>query len=328
MNVDIWNENVTWSEFNSEWFRVLIFFPLLILYVLSQIINPISQMIWRNKDVKKGKPSQERWAWENSKKSKNRKLTSHDQYKEEYTFSYLALGDCYTIGEKVQSSDIFPMKLALLLRQSGIAVSDPFILAKTGWKTNDLSNAIQQQFEINRPHDNINKKFSFVTLLIGANNQYNGHSIESYQEEFYGLLNLAVGFTRNPQLVFVLSIPDWGATPFAQGMNRSKISIEINNYNSVNRAIALSHNCHYFDVTESTRKHMDDPRYIAFDGLHPSKLEYAHWAEKLSILIRGSLSLSVRDKARKRTEIEFWFRGEIKITIKKIEISLNFLGWL
>ena len=122
--------------------------------------------------------------------------------------SYLALGDSYTIGEGVPDADRWPVQLATALRAEGIDLADPRIIATTGWTTDELASAIDVAEPVGR--------YDFVSLLIGVNNQYRGRSVAEYRGEFTALLKRAIGFAGGrPERVLVLSIPDWGVTPFA-----------------------------------------------------------------------------------------------------------------
>jgi lysophospholipase L1-like esterase len=189
--------------------------------------------------------------------------------------TYLALGDSYTIGEQVSSDENFPHQTVALLKKQGIAVSKPVIIATTGWTTDELAASIREH--------NITDTFSFVTLLIGVNNQYRGRDLENYKEEYTQLLDIAIRYASgHTQNVFVLSIPDWGVTPFAEGKDRAQIAKDIDAYNAAKKEITLAHNCHYIDITDSTRKNGTTAEYLAEDGLHPSGKEYKIWAEKLA----------------------------------------------
>jgi len=198
-------------------------------------------------------------------------------------YTYLALGDSYTIGEQVPASDNFPNQTTRLLRSSGIDLVDPVIIATTGWTTDELAASIREH--------NIRDTFSFVTLLIGVNNQYRGRSIENYEEEFLQLLQTAIGFAGNKtNRVFVLSIPDWGVTPFAADRDRAQVANEIDAYNASCRRITLSNGCRHLDITDSTRLHGNDAEYLVADELHPSGKEYAIWAERLTKQIKKELT--------------------------------------
>lgn len=191
------------------------------------------------------------------------------------TLSYLALGDSYTIGESLPLEDNFPHQTIALLRKKGISITDPEIVAKTGWTTDELMDAISKR--------SLKSSYDYVSLLIGVNNQYRGREIASYQKEFEQLLLQAIQFAGDKaQHVFVLSIPDWGATPFAEGKDRKKIEREIDQFNAANLKIAQQNKVHYIEITSGTGEAKQDLTLVAEDKLHPSKKEYGRWAEKLS----------------------------------------------
>lgn len=185
---------------------------------------------------------------------------------------FLALGDSYTIGEAVPESERWPVQLAALLRASGVQVAEPQIIAKTGWTTDELSAGI----------DRVDPQgpFEVVSLLIGVNNQYRGRNLDEYRAEFVALLNRAVNFAGGqPQRVLVLSIPDWGVTPFANPTERERIAKEIDAFNAVNAEEAARLGTRYVDVTPISRRAADEPNLIASDGLHPSGAMYTEWAQ-------------------------------------------------
>ena len=184
---------------------------------------------------------------------------------------YLALGDSYTIGESVAAEDRWPNQLVRSLADEGIQ-ADVTIIARTGWTTDELWDAIQQQ-DITPPYD-------LVSLLIGVNNQYRGYDIDKYREEFVFLLNKAIEYAGgDPSRVVVLSIPDWGVTPFAWGRDTSKIAQEIDAFNAINRAESDKANVHYVDVTPISRLALEDKALLTSDGLHPSEKMYAQWSQ-------------------------------------------------
>lgn len=188
--------------------------------------------------------------------------------------SYLALGDSYTIGESVPASKNFPNQTAALLKKAGINITEPIIIAKTGWTTDEL----QEQLSRTR----LAVPFDFVTLLIGVNNQYRGRSADEYAKQFEELLQQAIGYAGgNTNHVIVLSIPDWGVTPFAEGRDRKQIAKEIDLYNSINERISKQYKVHYINITPFTREAATDKTLVAEDGLHPSAKDYARWAEKV-----------------------------------------------
>ena len=188
-----------------------------------------------------------------------------------HAFSYLALGDSYTIGEGVDASARWPVQLAGLLRQEGIDVADPDIIAKTGWTTAELQDAIRASG--NR------KTYDLVSLLIGVNNQYRGQSQDRYRTEFRELLRIAVTFARGKSgRVLVLSIPDWGVSPFAKDRNQMQIATDIDAFNVIARDECRKAGIAYVDITSLTREAVDDSQFAA-DGLHYSGKQMRQWAE-------------------------------------------------
>lgn len=190
------------------------------------------------------------------------------------TYSYLALGDSYTIGEKVNADENFPSQVVSMLRTEGRYLSAPQIIATTGWTTDELQAAIDKA-QLKRTYD-------FVTLLIGVNNQYRGRQVADYIPEFENLLQQAISFAGGDNShVIVLSIPDWGVTPFAGDRDRGQIARDIDAYNAANKQISAKYGVHYIDITPETRKAGGDASLLAEDGLHPSGKAYGEWARKI-----------------------------------------------
>ena len=197
-------------------------------------------------------------------------------------YSYLALGDSYTIGQSVTASENFPNQTVQLLNQQNYNFKSPEILATTGWTTDELQTNINNH-TFTPPYD-------FVSLLIGVNNQYRGRSIENYKPEFESLLKQAIQFAGgNASRVIVVSIPDWGVTPFANGRDRAQIAKEIDDYNAANRYISEIYKVNYIDITPGSREAATDLSLVAGDGLHPSAKEYAKWAQKVFAVIKQQL---------------------------------------
>jgi lysophospholipase L1-like esterase len=198
------------------------------------------------------------------------------------TYSYLALGDSYTIGEKVKAEENFPNQTVAMLHEKGLDFKKPVIVAKTGWTTDELQEGIRKT--------NLERHYDFVTLLIGVNNQYRQQLVAGYHEQFEALLKKALRYTRHdPRRVIVLSIPDWGVTPFAEGRNSQEIAVAIDEYNATNKRISDKYHVHYINITPGTRKAANDKELIAEDGLHPSGKEYRVWAEELAKIIAAEL---------------------------------------
>jgi lysophospholipase L1-like esterase len=195
---------------------------------------------------------------------------------------YLALGDSYTIGESVDALLKFPVQLVFRLNHEGIE-ADPKIIAKTGWTTDELLDGIEKAAPSN--------DFDLVTLLIGVNNQYRGRDIENYRLEFEVLLKKAVEFAKgDKRRVIVLSIPDYGVTPFGKKKGQERITREIDIFNSANKEISERAGVKYIDITEISRKAPTDRYLIAEDGLHPSGDMYDLWVDEMMPLVLEILS--------------------------------------
>lgn len=184
---------------------------------------------------------------------------------------YLALGDSYTIGESVSSDQNFPAQLYDALQQSGIPVSSYKIIARTGWTTANLKAAIEGA--------SYKDTFNMVSLLIGVNNQYQGKSIETYKVEFVELANRAIQYAGGKkERVFVVSIPDYGYTPFGKN-NQQSISTQIDAFNVANKQLSDSLGLTYYNITPISRRGLSEPDLVAGDGLHPSAKMYKEWVE-------------------------------------------------
>lgn len=186
---------------------------------------------------------------------------------------FLALGDSYTIGESVIPTERWPAQLMDSLNARGLEFVDCKIIAVTGWRTDNLRDAIR--------HAKIKEEYTLVSLLIGVNNYYQGKSVESYKPEFEELLQTAIGLTGGyKSRVFVLSIPDYGYTPFGKD-KQEVITKGIDEFNSANEEISKKFGVKYFNITDITRRGLSEPDLVAFDGLHPSGKMYAEWVGRI-----------------------------------------------
>jgi len=202
----------------------------------------------------------------------------------------LALGDSYTIGESVAVADRWPNQLQRALQQRGLYVADPEIIAKTGWTTDELSSAIDTA----KPKGH----YELVTLLIGVNNQYRGRDAEQYRKEFAQLLQRAIGYAGgNAKRVVVVSIPDWGVTPFGKRAGRGheveEISQPIDRFNAIAYERCRAAGVSWIDVTTATRAHPQDMTLLARDELHYSRSMHDIWAEQALPAARMALGLSL-----------------------------------
>lgn len=184
--------------------------------------------------------------------------------------NYLALGDSYTIGESVEESERWPVQLASKLRGDGVEINPPKIIATTGWRTDQLKAAIENDAELLKEYD-------LVSLLIGVNNQYQGRSVESFAPEFEELLQTAISLAGNDKdKVFVVSIPDYGRTPFGAA-KAEQIERELNQYNEVSEKICSKYGVKYFNITPISRQNDPEGKLVANDNLHPSGEQYRQW---------------------------------------------------
>lgn len=184
---------------------------------------------------------------------------------------YLALGDSYTIGQGVDTLDRWPNQLSSKLEQDGYTIEKTDIIAQTGWKTSDLLNAIE---------DSSLENYNLMSLLIGVNNQFSGIPFEIYANEFDELINQmidAVGSNR----IFVVSIPDYGVTPFGSN-NSETIAQELDDYNEYARSRCQALNIPYINITEISRTLGASDGALASDNLHPSGIQYAEWVEEIA----------------------------------------------
>ena len=190
------------------------------------------------------------------------------------SYTYLALGDSYTIGEGVPEADRWPVRLAAAMRDEGIDLCPPRIIATTGWTTDELASAMDAAEPLG--------EWDFVSLLIGVNNQYRGRDVDDYVGEFAALLQRAIALAGGrPGRVLALSIPDWGATPFARdsGRDPAQIAAELDAYNEAARETCASLGVAFVDITGISRDRGGEPDMLADDGLHPSGRMYARWTE-------------------------------------------------
>lgn len=189
------------------------------------------------------------------------------------------MGDSYTIGEGVALFQSFPYQLCQRLRKAGIALGAPEVLARTGWTTDELARQIGQTEFLGR--------YDLVTLLIGVNDQYRGGEADSFRNRFPPLLEQSIRFAGNrPERVFVVSIPDWGRSPFARNRDQDEISSAIDSFNLIIKEESIRRQVAFIDITSGGRKEMN----YAEDGLHPAATEYNRWVDLLQAPILKQLS--------------------------------------
>lgn len=210
--------------------------------------------------------------------SNSNPTTTPTQEMSDRKLTYLALGDSYTIGEGVDKSDRYPNQLVRRLsKETFFNWKDPKIIAKTGWTVDELNEGINTT-------DLKDQSFDLVTLLIGVNNQYRGRPVNVYKTEFEAMLKRAIGFAGDkPDHVVVISIPDWGVTPFAinRGTDKGKVAAEIAAYNQAKKEVCASYGVFFIDITADYREIGAKPEMVVEDNLHPSGLVYTRWTDQL-----------------------------------------------
>jgi len=195
---------------------------------------------------------------------------------------FLALGNSYTVGTGVPIEDRWPVQLARRLRQQGLPLPDVRLVAQNGWTTDELMRGTQSA--------QLSPTFDLVSLQIGVNNQFRGYDLQTYRQEFRQLLETAIGLAAGKSTrVLVLSIPDWGVTPFAMGRDRGQIALESDRFNAVNRDEAEKVRVQHVDVTPLTREKGDQVAFLASDDLHPSGKMYAAWVQLLLPTVLAAL---------------------------------------
>ena len=187
--------------------------------------------------------------------------------------SFLALGDSYTIGQNVSEDQRWPNQIVNIALNKDVLFDQPNIIAKTGWRTEQLLDTLKKI--------NFIKKFDYVSLMIGVNNQYSLKSIDTFRLDLIKLLDMSIGYTKKRDNVALISIPDWGVTPFGERYDRNRIKEEIDQFNSVIIDVANTNDILYVDVTEISRRAFIEKDLIANDSLHPSGKMYKEWAEKI-----------------------------------------------
>lgn len=198
---------------------------------------------------------------------------------------FLALGDSYTIGEGVAEDGRWPAQLAARLSAEGFALDAPHYIATTGWTTDELQAGIAAAAPVG--------PYALVSLAIGVNNQYRGWPLDTYRSQFGELLDQAIGFAGgDASRVVVVSIPDWGRTPFArqQGRDADGVAREIDAFNAAAADVCVQAGVAFVEITAASRAQAEDIAMLADDGLHPSAAMYAHWAQQALPTSRRALS--------------------------------------
>ena len=194
------------------------------------------------------------------------------------TSKFLALGDSYTIGQSVEVNERWPVQFLKELTATTNVIDTLQIIAQTGWRVDQLKEAMNSS--------DLEPPYGIVSLLIGVNNQYQGQNANDFRPEFIEILEKSLKLVENrTERLFVISIPDWGASPYGFGFDRAKVSKEINEFNSVVKEESEKRGLRYFNITTISRRALTDRTLIASDGLHPSGKMYKLWVDKIIPII-------------------------------------------
>lgn len=212
----------------------------------------------------------------------DRGQVTHQPNDQHRKMRYLALGDSYTIGEKVNEEKRWPVQLIQRLKQGGYDFQSPKIIARTGWRTDELLAAMDEELG--------SERYDLVSILIGVNNQYQGKSLSTFKKEFKIILEQAISVCNvGKKRVFVVGIPDYGVTPFGKESGKPNISKEISAYNEVCKTVAKNYEIPFYPITKISLRVENDPGLAASDGLHPSGKMYRLWVDKIAAKVEHQL---------------------------------------
>ncbi len=195
------------------------------------------------------------------------------QLQTQETMNYLALGDSYTIGEAVPAEENWPNQLVKKLQKEGYSVDRPDIVATTGWRTDELIEAIEKS-------ENLSEKYDLVSLLIGVNNQYQNKDLATYEQDLRKLVSMAIQkSSRGAQGVFLVGIPDYGNTEYAKEKKLTNVAENVEKFNRVASQIAKEYNLPFYPLFSLSQQFFGQPEMFVEDQLHPSERQYAKWVD-------------------------------------------------
>ncbi|PCJ87024.1 MAG: hypothetical protein COA57_05465 [Flavobacteriales bacterium] len=200
-------------------------------------------------------------------------LISLTSYPQNQTFSYVALGDSYTIGEGVKKNKRWPNLLVKHLQEKSIEIELIANPSRTGWTTSDLIKKELSVFKSSNP--------DFATLLIGVNDWVQGVSVEKFRANFVFILDEILKELPSAERLLAITIPDFSVTPKGKNFaNGRSVSAGISKLNAIIIEECKKKNISVVDIFVVSQEMGNNPDLICADGLHPSAKEYEIW-EKL-----------------------------------------------
>lgn len=191
-----------------------------------------------------------------------------------------------------------PNTLATPATDKPIIENEIRVIAQNGWTTGDLKFGLAKANLIPAP---AKQSFDWTVILIGVNNQFQNYpttprNLDNFSNGFEQIVKNAINLSRNnANRVIVMSIPNWGKSPFGQRIISESsdpvaetlaVSKEINTYNHLAKQIVSKYAVQWLDLGATLQAHVDDRSYYTQDGIHYSGKMHALWAQLVAQRIR------------------------------------------
>ena len=199
-----------------------------------------------------------------------------DKTESDPQIQYIPIGDSYTIGNGVNEFERWPNVLVKNLKAKGIDIELIANPAVSGYTVED---AIRNELPLVRK-----LQPDFVTVLIGANDNFRLKSPKIYSRELIAFLDELQSILNNPKNIVLITIPDYSISPAASGNNIDGISKSIEEYNLVIKSEAEKRGLKVADIFPVSQTMIGADDYIP-DGLHPSAQGYGKWEKVISPVV-------------------------------------------